>query len=100
MSPNTLKSGLTVSEKKYLWSKVCQPQTTNQTDPLAQGLSLVEGKHGFPHLTAVADRNVRHEFHPSCHNSITLASSNETNSWKTNKAGENKQKNKINQEGR
>lgn len=68
-----------------------QPETANQTDPLAQGLCLAEGQHGFPHLTAVADRNVRHELHPSSHNSITLASSNETNSWRSNKAGENKQ---------
>lgn len=60
----------------YLWGEVCQPDAANQTEPLAEGLCLVEGQHGLPHLTAVTDGNVGHELHPSCHNRVTLACSN------------------------
>lgn len=71
----------TFNRSTHLWGEVRQPDTTNQTEPLAEGLGLVEGQHGLPHFTAVTDRNIRHELHPSCHHSITLASSNQTNSY-------------------
>lgn len=70
------------NETLYLWGKVCQPDTSNQTEPLAKGLGFVERQHSLPHLTAVTDRHVGHELHPSCHNCITLTSSNQTNSWR------------------
>lgn len=63
----------------YLRGEVCQPDATDQTQPLTQSLGLVEGQHGLPHLAAVADWNVRHEFHPSGHNGVTLASGNQAN---------------------
>lgn len=66
----------------YLWGKVCHPNAADQTELGAEGLCLVEGQHGLPHLTAVTDRNVGHELHPSCHNSVTLACSNQTDTWR------------------
>lgn len=66
----------------YLWGEMCHPDAANQTEPLAEGLCLVEGQHGLPHLTAVTDRNVGHELHPSCHNRVALACSDQTSSWR------------------
>ena len=66
----------------YLWGKVCHPNAADQTELGAEGLCLVEGQHGLPHLTAVTDRNVGHELHPSCHDCITLACSNQTDTWR------------------
>lgn len=63
----------------YLWGEVRQPDAADQTEPLAEGLCLVEGQHGLPHLTAVTDWNIGHELHPSRHNSVTLACGNQTN---------------------
>lgn len=63
----------------YLRGEVCEPDATDQTQPLTQSLGLVEGQHGLPHLAAVADWNVRHEFHPSGHNGVTLAGGNQAN---------------------
>lgn len=60
----------------YLWSKVSHPNASHEAQPLAERLGLVERKHGLSHLAAVTDRNIRHEFHSSCHDCITLTSSN------------------------
>lgn len=76
----------------HLWGEVRQPETANQTELLAEGLCLVERQHGLSHLAAVTDRNIRHELHPSGHNSVTLASSNQANSWR--EGGRRKRKNK------
>lgn len=57
----------------YLWGQVCHPDAANQAEPLAKCLCLVEGQHGLPHLTAVTDRHIGHELHPSSHNGVTLA---------------------------
>lgn len=64
----------------YLRSKVSHSDASDQAQPLAQGLGLVERQHGLSHLTAVTDRNVRHELHSSRHDCVTLTSSNQTNS--------------------
>ncbi|TNN48875.1 hypothetical protein EYF80_040951 [Liparis tanakae] len=52
------------------------------TEPLAEGLRPAEGQHGLPHLTAMADRNIRHELHPSCNDGVALACSNQTDTWR------------------
>lgn len=67
--------------KVYLWGEVRQPDGADQTEPLAQSLGLVEGQHGLPHLAAVADGNVRHEFHPSGHHGVTLAGGNQADTF-------------------
>lgn len=64
----------------YLRSKVSHPDAPDQAQPLAQGLGLVERQHGLPHLTAVTDRNVRHELHSSRHHRVTLASGDQADS--------------------
>lgn len=61
----------------YLRGEVRQPDAADQTQPLTQSLGFVQGQHGLPHLAAVADWNVRHEFHPSGHNGVTLAGGNQ-----------------------
>lgn len=71
---------------------MCHPDAAYQTQPLAEGLRLVEGQHGLPHLTAMADRNIRHELHSSGNHRVTLACSNQTDSWRDKQKGETKQR--------
>lgn len=65
----------------YLRGEVRQPDAADETQPLTQSLGLVKGQHGLPHLAAVADRNVRHEFHPSSNNGVTLAGGNQAHGF-------------------
>lgn len=70
-----------LSRSVYLWSKVSHSDASDQAQPLAEALGLVERQHSLPHLTAVTDWNVRHELHSSRHDCVTLTSSNQTNSY-------------------